>query len=188
VSTSRPPRDTEPAGAQSWLRRKQVAARLGISPDTFRTRIRSGWYEPLFAFCGISAAENMITVGPGGTGSVTGWSERIVAVMAQAEDDPARLGDDPSSLPDDTLIGMAMWASLQGVTPGEVRSARSAAALRRAQGVADETSMPPEDLMLSRSPRWLLGTHRAWRRAVEARRAAGGQDAKGQWSTRARRV
>ena len=93
-----------------------------------------------------------VIVGAGGSGSEYGWAperaEEIVA--AHSPDDPALLGDDPSSLPDGFLIGRHQFAALAGVSPNLL-------AQWRYRG-----KLPPEDVVAGRVPRWRMGTYRRW--------------------------
>ena len=87
-----------------------------------------------------------------------------------ATDDPALLGD-PASLPGSFLIGPRQWAHLTGWWgPQYVIQQRSEAARRRALGTSLPGDIPEADEMRGNSPRWSMGTYRAWQAAVKAAR------------------
>jgi hypothetical protein len=110
-----------------------------------------------------------------GRGEVHGWlPDRDDLVPPKpATDDPALLGD-PASLPDCFLIGPKQWAHLTGWWgPQYVIQQRSEALRRRALGTSLAGDIPHEDEMRGNSPRWAMGTYRAWRKAVQEARGEG---------------
>jgi hypothetical protein len=108
-----------------------------------------------------------------GRGEVHGWlPDRTDLVPAKpAVDDPELLGDCPGSLPDSFLIGPRQLAALTGWSVHWVITQRHQASHRRALGTADATDLPPEDEKRGNSPRWAMGTYRAWQAAVQAHRS-----------------
>jgi hypothetical protein len=97
----------------------------------------------------------------------------LIYLWLPGRPDPALLGD-PACLPDSFLIGPRQWAHLTGWWgPQYVIQQRSEARRRRALGTSLPGDIPAEDEMRGNSPRWSMGTYRAWQAAV---RAARGED------------
>jgi hypothetical protein len=111
-----------------------------------------------------------------GVGLVHGWlpGRRDIARQPASPDDPSLLGD-PASLPDGFLVGMRQWGHLAGWTYGYVLNQRSAAARRRAQGRSQPPDMPPVDERRGNSPRWRMGTYRAWEAARQGKSSSEGK-------------
>ena len=108
-----------------------------------------------------------------GHGEERGWlpDRTDLVPLKPAADDPALLGDSPDSLPDSFLIGPKQWAHLTGWWgPQYVIQQRSEALRRRALGTSLATDIPLPDEMRSNSPRWAMGTYRAWQKTVQAAR------------------
>ena len=107
-----------------------------------------------------------------GHGDVAGWlpDRTDLVPLKPAIDDPALLGDNPDLLPDSFLIGPKQWAALAGWGRQWVITQRSEAGRRRALGTSRPTDLPVQDEMRGVSPRWAMGTYRAWRKAVQAAR------------------
>jgi hypothetical protein len=108
-----------------------------------------------------------------GHGDVAGWlpDRTDLVPLKPAIDDPALLGDNPDLLPDSFLIGPKQWAHLTGWWgPQYVIQQRSEALRRRALGTSLAGDIPQEDEMRGNSPRWAMGTYRAWRKAVQEAR------------------
>jgi hypothetical protein len=99
-----------------------------------------------------------------GRGDFHGWLPGREDLVPQqpAPDDPALLGEDPSSLPDDMLIGPKQLAKLMGWSHHYLMQKRSEAGRKRAQGRAEAKDLPAEDEKRGVSPRWRMSTVRAW--------------------------
>ena len=102
-----------------------------------------------------------------GRGDMHGWlpSRKDLQPPDPAPDDPALLGDDPSSLPDEFLIGPQQLGMLVGWSHQYVITQRWESGRRRAMGTGDATDLPPGDTRRGNSPRWAMGTFRAWQAA-----------------------
>jgi hypothetical protein len=173
TGSSQPPRDSDPAGGvRGYLSPSQAAQRLGIPLETFRSRVRGGYYA---AVLGQAAPGDVIRAGSG-RGSSAGYSEQVTDQMAawDVADDPARLGEDPASLDDGMLIGPLMWAALQGVTRGRVYQQLREARAQRARGRSGASLMPEPGQVRGRRLLWLLGAYRAWREASRGQESGRG--------------
>ena len=141
-----------------YLTSTELGGLLGMTPSAVKlARIRA---------CKGAARWKLFTpdvvVGGGGRGTVYGWSAEHAEEIAAAHlpDDPARLGEDPASLPDSFLLGRRQFAALAGISPG-------ALAVRRHRGY-----LPAADVVTGRVPRWRMGTYRKWVAGVRLRSPA----------------
>ena len=150
------------------LNSREVGEKLGLSSRavTQRHRRRSA-----------NLAEADFVIHVDGIGDILGWlpGRKDLQPQHPAPDDPALIPDDPWALDDDFLIGPRQWAHLSGWWgPQYVIQQRSEAARRRTLGTSLPGDIPEADEMRGNSPRWSMGTYRAWRRAVQEARGEGG--------------
>lgn len=100
--------------------------------------------------------------------------------------DPARLPTNRDELSDDAVIGIKVWAALQGVEVSTVNRNRTLADARRRGEAGDAEAaekygpvrpgdMPAEDGKLGNSPYWTVATYRAWEAARPGQGASPGR-------------
>jgi len=80
-----------------------------------------------------------------------------------------------TALPDDTLIGVSVWAALQKVDRATVLRNRVRAAEHRTAGKPRPGDMPDETTKVGQSPVWTLGQYRAWEKSRPGAGVGGGR-------------
>ncbi len=91
--------------------------------------------------------------------------------------DATQLPKDPAKLPGDTVIGIPVWAHLQGVSTATVHRNRVKADARRGTPEARPGDMPKEDGKFGNSPYWTMATYRAWEASRPGKGAGAGRPA-----------
>jgi hypothetical protein len=96
-------------------------------------------------------------IGHGGK-DIAGWLPGNPALVpARPAPDDVALVADPASLPDEFLIGPRQFAHLAGWSLSHLKNMRS------------DGRLPDEDEKRGQSPRWRMGTYRAWAGQQETR-------------------
>jgi hypothetical protein len=89
--------------------------------------------------------------------------------------DRAQLPKDPSKLPDDAVINLAVWAHLQGVELATVYRNKTKSDARRGTDAARPGDMPAEDGRFGHGPYYFMRTYRAWEAARPGKGAGAGR-------------
>jgi hypothetical protein len=87
----------------------------------------------------------------------------------------AELPPDREAIPDDTQIGPAVWAALQGVALSTVYRNNTLASKRRAAGTVKAGDMPEPARHIGQTPVWSMSAYRAWQAGRPGKGAGAGR-------------